>query len=62
MNEDLLLIKQLESLHAQHKALDDKIDHEPLDDFTRQRLKKERLNLRTQISQIEQVVYPDIIA
>jgi hypothetical protein len=62
MNEDLVLIKRLESLRVQHKQIDDRIDHDALDDFTRQRLKRERLNLRTEINKIEQVVYPDIIA
>lgn len=62
MNEDLMLFKRLESLRLQHKELDDKIDHEVLDEFTRQRLKRERLRLHDQIMQIELVVYPDIIA
>jgi hypothetical protein len=62
MNEDLMLIKQLESLRAQHKQVDDRIDHEALDEFTRQRLKRERLHLREKISELERTVYPDIIA
>jgi hypothetical protein len=62
MNEDLVLLKRLEALRVQHKQVDDRIDHETLDDFTRQRLKRERLHLRTEISKIEQIVYPDIIA
>ena len=62
MNEDLVLIKRLEALRAQHKQLDDRIDHETLDEFTRQRLKRERLKVHDQILEIERVVYPDIIA
>jgi hypothetical protein len=62
MNEDLVLIKRLESLRAQHKQIDDRIDHESLDPFTTQRLKRERLAVRTEINKIEQIVYPDIIA
>jgi hypothetical protein len=62
MNEDLLLIKRLESLRQQHRELDDKIMHNGLDEFTRQRLKKTKLQLRDEIIKIEQVVYPDIIA
>lgn len=62
MNEDLMLIKRLESLRAQHKQLDDKIDHDTHDEFTRQRLKRERLRVHDQILEIERVVYPDIIA
>jgi hypothetical protein len=62
MNEDLIMLKKLEALRAQHKQLDDRIDHEKLDEFTRQRLKRERLHLHDQILQIEQIIYPDIIA
>ncbi len=62
MNEDLLLIKKLESMRALHADLDNKIDHESLDEFTKQRLKRERLQVKEQIIRLEQVVYPDIIA
>ncbi len=63
MNEDLLMIKRLESLKLQHRDLDDKIDHDAaLDEFTRQRLKKMRMNLRDEIVTLEHQVYPDIIA
>jgi hypothetical protein len=62
MNEDLAKLKQLEALRAQHKLLDDRIDHEKLDDFTRQRLKRERVAVRTKMLELEQIVYPDIIA
>lgn len=62
MNEDLVRLKQLEALRAQHKQLDDRIDHEVLDDFTRQRLKRERVAVRTKMHELEQIVYPDIIA
>jgi hypothetical protein len=62
MNEDLILIKRLEYLRAEHQAIDNRIDHEPLDEFTRQRLKKERLGLQDQIMKLSQIVYPDIIA
>ena len=62
MNEDLLLIKRLESLRMRHRELDDKIGVNGIDEFTRQRLKKEKLHLRDEILKIEQVVYPDITA
>lgn len=62
MNEDLLLIKKLESMRAQHRDLDDKIKTNGLDEFTRQRLKRTKLQLRDEINKLEQVVYPDIIA
>jgi hypothetical protein len=62
MNEDLLMIKRLEALRGQHRDLDHKIDYDPMDEFSRQRLKKMRLEVRTEIARLEQVVYPDIIA
>jgi len=63
MNEELLLIKRLDMLRAEHDLLDSQIDHDPsIDEFTRQRLKRKRLQLRDEISRLEQIVYPDIIA
>ena len=62
MNEDLLLVKRLESLREQHRELDSKISLNGLDEFSRQRFKKMKLQLRDEIIKIEQVVYPDIIA
>lgn len=62
MNEDLLLIKKLESMRAQHRELDSKIQINGLDEFTRQRLKRTKLQLRDEIIKLEQVVYPDITA
>jgi hypothetical protein len=62
MNEDLLMLKRLEALRAQHKELDEKIDSGDLDEFTRQRYAKMRLNLRDEMHRLEQLVYPDIIA
>ena len=62
MNEDLLMIKRLESLRAEHRELDGKIQNNSLDEFTRKRLQKTKLFLRDEIMKIEQVVYPDIIA
>lgn len=62
MNEDLLLLKRLEALRAQHKDVDDKIDSGGLDEFTRSRMQKIRLNLRDEIFRLEKLVYPDIIA
>ncbi len=62
MNEDLMLIKRLESLRNQHRDLDDQIQSASLDEFSRQRFKKMKLQLRDEIIRIEQQVYPDIIA
>lgn len=62
MNEDLLLIKKLESMRAHHREIDERIKLNGLDEFTRQRLKREKLQLRDEINKIEQIVYPDITA
>ena len=62
MNEDLLLIKRLEEMRAEHRELDEKIKNNSLDEFTRKRLQKTKLVLRDQIQELERIVYPDVIA
>ncbi|MBY0407491.1 MAG: hypothetical protein K2Q01_07345 [Rickettsiales bacterium] len=62
MNEDLLYLKRLDSLRADHRELDEKIDADNIDEFTRKRLQKMKLFLRDEIMKLEQIVYPDIIA
>lgn len=62
MNEDLQLFKRLEALRETHREIEEKLKEEFLDDFTRQRLKKEKLVVRQDIVKIENIVYPDVIA
>jgi hypothetical protein len=62
MNEDLLLQKQLETLRDQHRELDEKIKLNGLDEFSKQRFKKMKLQLRDEIIRLEHQIYPDIIA
>lgn len=62
MNEDLLYIKRLDSLRADHRELDEKIKADDSDEFTKKRLQKMKLFLRDEITKLEQIVYPDIIA
>jgi len=62
MNEELLLLKQLESFRLEHREIDDKIKNNSLDEFTRILLKKKKLALRDKIQEIERRVYPDVIA
>jgi hypothetical protein len=66
MDEDLILIKKLESLRDKHRDLDQAITrmmHENAGDALGMgRLKKQKLALRDEISQLEKMVYPDIIA
>ncbi len=61
MNEELMLEKRLDYLRIKHHELDEMIS-EVGDEFTRMRLKKEKLAMRDQIMQIERVVYPDVTA
>lgn len=62
MNEDLIKIKELEALRAQHRDLDNQINEGHLDEFTLRRFKQMKLALRDKIMVLEQFVYPDIIA
>lgn len=66
MEEDLLLIKKLESLTLHHQELDamiDKLNSEKFkDEFQLHRLKKEKLQLRDEITKLQDAIYPDIIA
>lgn len=62
MNEDLLLIKRLETMRLEHRDIDDKIKNNSLDEFTRKRLQKLKLSLRDKIQELERTVYPDVIA
>ena len=66
VNEDLVLLKRLESLRNKHRELDEKLNdlaHGMMQDqLSLMRLKKEKLALRDEISRIEQILYPDLIA
>lgn len=62
---DILRVK-LEILRREHRDLDEAIDalhaRGPLDILTIQRLKKQKLALKDQITHIEDRILPDIIA
>ncbi len=62
MDENLFQIKELETLRAQHRDLDSLINNGGLDEFTIRRYKQTKLALRDKISNLERLVYPDIIA
>jgi len=57
---------RLAALRAEHRDLDDVIarlvDHAPYDQLQVQRLKRRKLSLRDQITQLEGMSLPDIIA
>ncbi|MDX2073204.1 MAG: DUF465 domain-containing protein [Alphaproteobacteria bacterium] len=61
MNEDLMLEKRLDYLRSLHAELESQLSA-TLDEFTKMRLKKEKLSLRDKMMQIENVLYPDVIA
>jgi len=56
----------LAELKARHRSLDDEIEGMKAaagyDQLNMQRLKKEKLALRDEISRIEAILFPDIIA
>lgn len=65
MDEELILIKRLDSLREKHRELDEKIKsmfNSQNDPLTVMRLKKEKLSLRDEINRLEREIYPDIIA
>jgi hypothetical protein len=66
MDDILLLTKKLETLKAHHQALDDKINQITLEKYYNelevQRLKREKLQLRDEITSLEYILYPDISA
>lgn len=57
---------RLAELKARHRSLDDEIEGikaaAGYDQLNMQRLKKEKLALRDEISRIEAILFPDIIA
>jgi hypothetical protein len=66
MEQDEVLLAELGELKRQHRALDEEIaalSLSPLGDQLRlKRLKKRKLQLKDEISRIEDRLYPDIIA
>lgn len=60
------LLQQLEELKSQHRDLDDVIaritEEVPFDQLQMQRLKKRKLQIKDQMSLIENLLLPDIIA
>ena len=66
MNDEIVLLKQLEELQETHRKLDDEISdlgrNSWENEFILARLKKQKLQLRDQISDIEAELYPDMPA
>lgn len=68
MTEDseVELYKRLDALRRAHRVLEQKIravlTQAPHDEFSMMRFKKEKLAIRDEITSLEKVLYPDIIA
>lgn len=66
MNENRNLHVKLATLQTEHRDLDSVIDHlietPPFDQLKLQRLKKRKLALKDEISRLENMLTPDIIA
>ena len=66
MVDDDALLEQLESVKAEHKALDEQIEQlsriQPVDFLTITKLKKDKLRLKDAIQRLESMLIPDIIA
>ncbi len=68
MTEDteVELYKKLDTLRRAHRVIEQKIrailKQSPHDEFSVIRFKKEKLAIRDQITRLEDVLYPDIIA
>lgn len=66
MEEELALIKKLETLTQQHQELDSMIDQMSLekyrDELQLQRMKRERMKLKEEMFKLQEAIYPDIIA
>lgn len=61
-----ILRRRLEALHSEHRDLDDVIariaEEAPFDQLQIQRLKKRKLVLKDEITRLEDLLLPDIIA
>ncbi len=66
MDEEEMLRVQLDQLKIEHRSLDEQIlalhSDRLSDQITLKRLKKRKLQLKDQISRLEDQLYPDIIA
>lgn len=66
MNEQDMIKEKLTELRGEHRDLDDVIarlsERAPFDQLQLQRLKKRKLVLKDQITQLESRLLPDIIA
>ncbi len=66
MDDKEAIRKRLEEVKLEHRDLDDAIarvtENPPFDQLTIQRLKKRKLALKDEISRLQDLLLPDIIA
>ena len=65
MDQEVVLMKELEALRERHRYLDDQLKTmggNGVDQLAMVRMKKEKLALRDKIAELEEVIYPDLIA
>jgi hypothetical protein len=63
MDEEKKIRQKLATLEDEHRKLDDKINNMMmLNPLELQRMKKQKLSLKDQISKLYDILYPDIIA
>jgi hypothetical protein len=64
MTEDyeIKMYRKLDALRQLHRTLEEKLSAAGRDEFSAQRVKKEKLAVRDQILTLESQLYPNIIA
>ncbi len=66
MDDEVVLVRELDDLRTQHRQIDhaihDLLEAPYADQLQLARLKREKLRLKDAICQLEEQIYPDIIA
>ncbi len=65
-DNEIALYKKLDGLRREHRTIEHQMNatlkQTPYDEFSISRYKKEKLAIRDQITNLENTLYPDIIA
>lgn len=62
MDEEKKIKAQLANLEDEHRVLDDKISQSPMNMLEIQRLKRQKLAIKDEITRLHALLYSDIIA
>ncbi len=62
MDEEKKIKAKLASLEDEHRSLDNKIGNAPMNMLEQQRLKRQKLALKDEISRLNSMLHSDIIA